>query len=519
MARNKFYEKDYIADPLTRYSLEYLFDQTFQLSSFHKKVLGEHNVDIDKIYDICEIKNLNFKEYLEKISKYIFKNSNSFIKNKIIYKYFHDLGLEINQLIDQTYDNIIEILIPEPSAVQDKDKYFKEIKNKCKSELNYYKEFCNNEDFDKYFNTKSFRLLRILDDFFYNHIEVFNFVKNELTDTFNNTIKNCYRINYNRGSKSLLNLSYISNFNTLSTTSGYSYIDQTNYTTTVTHTNDLFLEDLTSYYSRLNPKEIKKKLPTSKKTPGIKILNKSLKSIRKFIPEKDLKVFLNNMEMIVFGKEFNWGFKLKNRKDLITYSDYLDSSSISWDLNLYTKDTDIKIARSCIVFKGCPILDQVLSVYLMIKSNREDEIIKNSNFFDKTDLYFKLIEKKEKKLKTKKNNNLGLNELNGSYGLKHFIDRNINKMELKTIIKNWIENFLLEKGFDKELYNYTTNLDVSFEEAVDYEAFKLFDIKVFDNLVKPLKWKKDFFRFKNKIVLDRHIKLEKIFEATMSLAK
>ena len=49
------------------------------------------------------------------------------------------------------------------------------------------------------------------------------------------------------------------------------------------------------------------------------------------------------------------------------------------------------------------------------------------------------------------------------------------------------------------------NLDVSFEEAIDYEAFQLFDVKVFDKWVKPFKWNKDYFRFKNLLLLENNI--------------
>ena len=65
-------------------------------------------------------------------------------------------------------------------------------------------------------------------------------------------------------------------------------------------------------------------------------------------------------------------------------------------------------------------------------------------------------------------------------------------------------------GFDRTLYDYTTNLDVSFGEAVDYEAFSLFNITCFDYLVKPLTWKKDLFRFQNRILLDVDKKAEVI---------
>ena len=42
--------------------------------------------------------------------------------------------------------------------------------------------------------------------------------------------------------------------------------------------------------------------------------------------------------------------------------------------------------------------------------------------------------------------------------------------------------------FDYEIIEYLTATNETWLEIVDYQAFKLFDIKIFDHFVKPLNW-------------------------------
>jgi hypothetical protein len=376
--------------------------------------------------------------------------------------------------------------------------------------------------------------LRIIDDFYFNHQDTFNKILPFVTDTFNNVIKNCYRIEFNKSSKALDG--FIQNYRTTNTISAYNSLTQQtgryyntipNQTSTYDTSTNLtyvvstptsnssiidryFNSDPEGLVLRTFKKTKPKKETITKKSPGVKVLNKSLKIIRKFFPKDKLNIFLKEIEVIFNGELFDWGFKLRKRKDLITYSDYLNSFSINWDLNIYIKNTDIQIARSCITFSGSPILDQVLSVYLMLKSGKEIEIIKNSGFFDKNQqLYKKLIEPILKENKVQSPNGMiedfnGSNESNGFQNIRRsvFLNRTISLVEINSIIRSWLRDYYIKLGLDSNLWDYCINLDVSFEEAVDYEAFNLFDVKVFDNLVKPFKWSKDYFRFKNQILLN-----------------
>ena len=39
----------YLADPLTMYSIDHIFGETFSMSMFHKLVFGEYNLDLDQM--------------------------------------------------------------------------------------------------------------------------------------------------------------------------------------------------------------------------------------------------------------------------------------------------------------------------------------------------------------------------------------------------------------------------------------------------------------------------------------
>lgn len=534
----------FLADPMTMYSVDYIFKESFSMSMFHKLVFGEYNIDLDYIYDKCEESNTRFDITLRKLSDLLYENSSPFVKNKLIYKYFHELGLELRDLGYKVSDFLKEISNINESSIENlsSTQLTNRIKNENKTILDRYGY---GELTDEYMNTPDFKLLRIIDDFLFNHLEIYHKIKGDLTETFNNVIKNTYRKRLAK-SKDIFRTflssteeNYTNNFNQISTTStAHTYnLISTPTTSTSTQMYRTYLRSNRSnggvqsvqyntdlgnlindqpYHSSIKLKS--KPEVINKKTPGVKILNKSLKIIRKFFSARDLDEFLKCIEITVPGERFIWGFKLRNRKDLITYSKSMSNFSISYDLNIYTKSGE-KIARSCIVYKHSPILDQVLSTYLLLKAGKEDEILINSGFFDKDEVLFpKLMEPLIKSLKEKDfdkkseiDRNLIDDTLDGSGRFQNlrrnrYFQHISSQVEIKNNITNWIKDYLILKGFDRTLYEYTTNLDVSFGEAVDYEAFNLFNINVFDHLVKPLIWKKDLFRYKNRILLDVDVK-------------
>ena len=581
--------KSFRADPLTMYSIDSIFNHEFSMPSFYKLVFAEFNLDLDRIYDDCEEKRVPFDETVETLSNKLFSLSKPNVKNRLIYNYFHDLGLELMGLTNEIYDRLkdyinVDDLMGNQNIVNHSDR----IKDKYKQSLDLFRRT------DPYSYTgvgiedlpRILRVLNCVTNFTEGHLILFNNLLPHLTDTFNNVIKNEYRIRVNEGdralqrfieisavkqkfinendlnkrsfgSKTFINSSFNS-FNTScyevssvipsittptqSSSSTLSYLN-TSINTFNTITGDPLYTTLSQLdrmqndlsRSLYNPKYPKSKdrPRTNKKTPGIKRLNKSLKVISKFIPERDLGLFLRGGEFTLDADRYRWGFRLRSRESLVKYSDNINNFSIMWDLNIYDKPTDSKLARACIVFKDSPILDNVLSIWMLLKTGKEDYILANSGLFDRGDYYKTLLEpvvneiKKKTKLEKEYQQNqmfdrIGnhledeprlnqeidgviLNSVNGGTcsnittldGSRNryqnsrrnaYLERVSIEVEIKSVIRNWLREWLFDNGMDRELYEYTTNLDVSFGEAIDYEAFQLFDVKVFDKWVKPLKW-------------------------------
>ena len=556
VTRRDNHREGFLADPMTMYSIDHIFSETFSMSMFHKLVFGEYNIDLDYIYDRCEESRMSFEGTMRKVSDILYQNSTPFQKNKLIYRYFHELGLEIKNLVNKVSDYLREVQdVDLIESIADGERNTALITNRIKAlDKTTLDRYASQNLTTEYMETPDFKLLRIIDDFLYNHLEIYNKIKGDLSESFNNVVKNAYKKRLNRSILSMnkfLNTgvtqsgrtqiistptsstnTYLSNFNNTFTNSTYTLINDntTSYTSSFNEVHNPGWEDMLGVYRSnvtLKPKKVEK---INKKTPGVKVLNKSLKIIRKFFPARDLEDFLKCIEIKVPGEMFTYGFKLRERQDLIRYSKNMSNFSISWDLNIYTKLGE-KIARSCITFKNSPILDQVLSVYLMIKSNNEKEILLNSGFFDREyPLFSNILDPLVKKLKEAKDKKaskdlhefrerigrIGENEtLDGSDRYQNlrrnrYLEHILQQAEIKTSIGNWIRDYLFANGFDRTLYEYTTNLDVSWGEAIDYEAFNLFDITCFDHLVKPFVWKKDLFRYKNKILLEKNPKDEVI---------
>ncbi len=545
------------------YSIDHIFSETFSMSMFHKLVFGEYNLDLDYVYDKCEESRMSFENTLRKISNTLYENSSPFQKNKLAYKYFHNLGSEIKSLTDKVTDILREVQdVDLIESLNNGEANTALLTNRIKAlDRATLDRYASSNLTSEYMETTDFKLLRIIDDFLYNHLEVYNKLKGNLTESFNNVVTNEYRKRLEKSTKALSSFlgtnelkrrnSHVTMIST--PTTGTSSFYNTYYNATqVNSTYGVYslFNDTTSNYNYIEPNSANiinnadsdwegiyrsrvrlkpKVVPINKKTPGVRILNKSLKIISKFFPSNQLMDFLKCIEVNVPGELFDYGFKLRERKDLITYSNRMSNFSINWDLNIYTKLGE-KIARSCITFKGSPILDQVLSVYLLIKANKEKEVLLNSGFFDREYPHFSnILEPLIKSFKDEKVNDTIIIErtqtLDGSDRYQNlrrnrYLEHLFQQSEIKNSISNWIRDYLFANGFDRTLYEYTTNTDVSFGEAVDYEAFKLFNINCFDYLVKPLTWKKDLFRFTNRILLeDQKTEIQKVIKLFTPISK
>lgn len=506
----------FLADQMTMYSLNYIFPESFELSgTFVKMVLGNNKVDIDRIYDWCELNHISLTNTLRKAANTLYDKSNPYQKTIYFYKFIHYLGLELRDLISTVYNLLSDELMHSRTDLT--------YENIIWAYMDKLDEYTGLDSF-----TQSEHNLKIIDLFGMNTKDELKRLSGSVHDTFNNVIKNQYRIRLQEGMAALNSLrsGYIDTPTVWTGTTGTSSIitstplpqtitynihnSVTGTHTLNTYTSSVFhngissvrypvdgwedlLQSNTDTQIRINNfaniQTLKKK-KLNKNTPGVKRLNKSLKVFRKYVPANLATNFLRCLEITIPGKTFNWSLRLKSRKDLVTYSEYLNNAAISYDLYVTTKN-NIKISRCCIVFNGCPILDEVLAIYMMIKTGRELDILNGSGFFNKDKKLFDmfidpLLNKEEPPTDA-------ISDLVNSYTLDNSILNRLQPeqirqpIEIKSRIGSWLISYL-SKYIPDDIMEYTTNLDVSWGEAVDYEAFGLFNVNDFNHYVRPLTW-------------------------------
>jgi len=117
-----------------------------------------------------------------------------------------------------------------------------------------------------------------------------------------------------------------------------------------------------------------------------RVLNKSLNGLKSFMGEEPVRAFVSGEEVKVEGQKFD--YVMKKSMSLIKYTKEINSLHIPYNLSIYTKSGEY-ITKICVVFPGSPVLDQVLSLYLMVKSGREEELLRAGNFYgERGDAYY-----------------------------------------------------------------------------------------------------------------------------------
>ena len=508
----------FLADQMTMYSLNYIFQESFELSgTFVKMVLGDNRVDIDSLYDWCELNHVDLTSTLRKAAVKLYNKSSPYQKTIYFYKFIHDLGLEIRDLITTVYNLLSDEIMHSGSELT--------YENIIWAYMDKLDEYTGLDGF-----TQSEHNLKIIDLFGMNTKDELKRLSGSVHDTFNNVIKNQYRIRLQEGMDALNSLrsGYVDMPAVWTSTTGTSSLITSTHTPSTityniqnsvggthalnTYTSSVFHNGISSvrylidgWEDLLHPnigtqirntvsstpnKKTLKKEKLNKNTPGVRRLNKSLKVFRKYVPANLATNFLRCLEITIPGKTFNWSLRLKSRKDLVTYSGYLNNAAISYDLYVMTKN-NIKISRCCIVFDGCPILDEVLAIYMMIKTGRELDILNGSGFFDKDktlfDMFIDPLLNKEEPPTNAISDLINSYTLDGSNPNRLMPEQIRHPAEIKYRIRSWLVSYL-SRYIPDDIIEYTTNLDISWDEAVDYEAFQLFNVNDFNHYVRPLTW-------------------------------
>jgi hypothetical protein len=196
-------------------------------------------------------------------------------------------------------------------------------------------------------------------------------------------------------------------------------------------------------------------------------LRKSFKGLTRFLRPDEYEDLFNRNDLVVEG--INWNFRIyfNSKKDIITYTKNMDNYSIPYKLELLTKSGE-RLCDICIIYPGCPILDEILSTLLLIKSGQEDVLIDTGNHLNKSVLYKNIIKDKNEFVVI---TNDGLAHRANSY------------IRVKEIVWDGLRAIL-----NVDELSYIFDNDLTWDEIVRYPAFKLFDVKVFDSYVRKLNW-------------------------------
>jgi hypothetical protein len=196
-------------------------------------------------------------------------------------------------------------------------------------------------------------------------------------------------------------------------------------------------------------------------------LRKSFKGLTRFLRPDEYEDLFNRNDLVVEG--INWNFRIyfNSKKDIITYTKNMDNYSIPYKLELLTKSGE-RLCDICIIYPGCPILDEILSTLLLIKSGQEDVLIDTGNHLNKSVLYKNIIKDKNEFVVI---TNDGLAHRANSY------------IRVKEIVWDGLRAIL-----NVDELSYIFDYDLTWDEIVGYPAFKLFDVKVFDSYVRKLNW-------------------------------
>ena len=216
-----------------------------------------------------------------------------------------------------------------------------------------------------------------------------------------------------------------------------------------------------------------KKLKTERKRFRT-VLKKSVSVLQRFIGLDKLLRFLNGKGFIIEAKRFNYRLSLPDHRSLIEGTKNINHFSIKYDLEILNKENE-KICNVCTIFSGSPILDQVLSAYMFLIGGEEEAFLKNCNFIRREDNFFKYFPE----LYVERPINLETNVLSIINSVT--VDLQQRNQRLEKIRKQSKE--FLNCHFSLDIIDYLFSTDVSWGEAIDYVAFNLFDIKIFDKYI------------------------------------
>ncbi len=453
--------------------------ETFQVSNVIYILAENYGLDLDEIIDICENKRLKIKKTLNTAIDKILDKLSPYEISKVFYQFMHSqpnvIYNLIRQMVDIHYNDLTLSKISRDKTLIKYFECFKAMYDKLQPRVVFtFNNIIKNEYLKlQVENKKAMQFTK----YYYNTNDIQRF--RSLTTGSSSRYNNSYRIEneYNSYSNKWIT--------TTSTTSSNSYIDNWEsllgtYMQSDVEYLTLFNEYNCSNHNTLSTRDIydfeKKRIaslsPVKERydTTVLNRLKKSFKGLVSFLKPDEYKALFNDNNLIVDGINFNFRISFKSKESILEYTKNMKNYSIPYNLELLSKN-DEKLCDICIVYHDCPILDEVLSTLLLIKSGQEELLLSTGNHLRKTRLYKEVF---------KTDDNLEMHRPL----VAEEISEKLDKMAIvKDIIKLKFSQF-----FDSDIIEYFTATNETWSEIVDYQASKLFDVQIFDHLVKPLNW-------------------------------
>lgn len=473
----------------THYAIDNHITETFELSNLIYIIADNYGLDVDRLLDLCYEHSLDVSSSIEVITFNLIKSLNAYDKSKLFYQFVHRQKETINHLIRELMVDHSELKLSDVvnnQAYINWKKTFRKVFNMLKSNLYFsfndiikteymrlqirndkalsysqkiYREYSKNRQFSAVDSRRTFGSITTT-SLPNSYIDVNStHTTSSTTYTITSSASNWY------GNEQSLN------WENLLTGNGYQHI--------VIPRNINFGNEHTSIQTRTY---LPSKIQISDE--GKSRLKKSFKGLTKFLKKDEYHDLFINNELIIEG--INWNFKISfyNRKDIITYSENINNFSIPYNLELLTKNNNY-VSSICIVYPGCPILDEILSTILLIKSGQENLIITTGNHFKQSKLYQQYFQ--DTKLEERYSEQMDLLVMNMDF--------------IKAVLRISLSNIL-----DGDERDYIFETDTTWSETIGYQAFNLFNVKVFDKHVNKLNWCERPYKFnlletKEKLIL------------------
>ena len=469
----------------TSYVLDYHLTETFDLSNLIYIIAENYNLDVDRLLDICQHQGRDVSRSINQIVLNVVSKLNVYDRSKLFYQFMHKQLETINALIKHLITELPEVTL---SSVMTHASFinwtqtFKETYDLLKVNVNF--------SFNDIIKTEYLRLQESND----RALVRANFY-------YSRTANDSNRYTSTRTYGSNTNTHMISNINVQTTTSTYRNANNWFGSDTTMQWENLldgsgYVPIPSMYHRSEEARRLQSEQILLRNRYPAKIdisdeaksrLKKSFKGLTKFLRKDEYEDLFIHNDLIIEGQAWNFRISFHKRKDIITYSEHIDNFSIPYNLELLTKSNEF-ICTICIVYPGCPILDEILSTILLIKSGQEDVIINTGNHMRKSDIYRQFFKGET---------------ISASEGAR--IEALIEGLN---IVKDLVRLSLRPILDDREEIDYIMSIDTSWSEIIGYQAFNLFDVKVFDKYVKPLTWvpKTDKFNLleqKEKLILEK----------------